>query len=100
MAQSVAVSERPPEIKLEGKKLYIPRMSTDGAAMVAAAYRAVGIGGELLPESDARSLELARQYTNGDECYPEMVTLGGFLKVTQTCSVSTRLNPRCAIASR
>lgn len=69
---------------LLGRKLYIPRMSVDGAAAFAAAYRAFGVDGVLLPESDSRSLELARQYTIGEECHPEIVTLGGFLKVIES----------------
>lgn len=70
--------------RLLGRTLYIPRMSVDGAAAFAAAYRAFGVEGRLLPESDARSLELARQYTIGEECHPEIVTLGGFLKVMES----------------
>ena len=69
---------------LVGRTLYIPRMSDDGAALVAATYRSFGINGTLVPESDATTLDLARQYTNGDECYPELVTLGGFLKITES----------------
>ena len=84
MTSSSAVPSLSGSDHLRGRTLYIPRMSTDGAALVAAAYRSVGVDGQLLPESDARSLDLARQYTNGDECYPELVTLGGCLKVTET----------------
>ncbi|MFA6108827.1 MAG: hypothetical protein WDA75_08660, partial [Candidatus Latescibacterota bacterium] len=50
-------------------------------AAAAAAYRAFGIEGRVVPDSDVHSLELARRYTNGDECFPEMVTLGDFLRV-------------------
>ncbi len=69
--------------KLIGRTLYVPRMSIEGASAFAAAYRAFGVNGQLLPPSDARSLEFARQYTIGEECYPEIVTLGGFLKVIE-----------------
>lgn len=69
--------------KLFGRQLYIPRMSVEGASTFAAAYRAFGIDGQLVPEADTRSLELARQYTIGEECYPEIVTLGAFLKVIE-----------------
>jgi predicted nucleotide-binding protein (sugar kinase/HSP70/actin superfamily) len=66
---------------LAGRNLYIPRMSVEGASVFAAAFRAYGVNGRLVPPGDARSLDLARQYTFGEECYPEIVTLGSFLKV-------------------
>jgi predicted nucleotide-binding protein (sugar kinase/HSP70/actin superfamily) len=66
-----------------GRTLYIPRMSFDGAAAMAAAYRAFGVNGQLVPESDAHTLDLAKQYTIGEECYPEIITLGGFLKIIE-----------------
>jgi predicted nucleotide-binding protein (sugar kinase/HSP70/actin superfamily) len=68
---------------LEGRDLYVPRMSVEGAATFAAAYRSFGINGQLAPDGDAHSLDLARQYTIGEECYPEIVTLGAFLKIIE-----------------
>jgi len=68
---------------LEGRSLYIPRMSVEGASVFAAAFRAYGVNGQLVPEGDAKSIELARQYTIGEECYPEIVTLGAFLKIIE-----------------
>ncbi len=68
---------------LIGKTLYFPRMNEDGPAVLAAAYRSIGVNAQLVPESDARTLELARQYTIGEECYPEIITLGGFLKLIE-----------------
>jgi len=68
---------------LKGRKLYIPQMAYDGAKLLAAAMRSVGIDAEISPFSDARTLELGAQYTSGDECYPEKITLGDFLKVTE-----------------
>ena len=68
---------------LIGKTLYIPRMSIEGVTLMAAAYRALGVHGQPVPESDDSTLELARKYTIGEECYPEIVTLGGFLKVVE-----------------
>jgi predicted nucleotide-binding protein (sugar kinase/HSP70/actin superfamily) len=66
---------------LIGRDLYIPRMSIDGASAMAAVFRSFGVNGQLVPESDEYSLDLAKQYTIGEECYPEIVTLGGFLKL-------------------
>ncbi len=69
---------------LLGKTLYIPRMSVDGAAAMAAAFRSIGVNGQLVPESDAYSLDLARKSTIGEECYPEIVTIGNFLKIIES----------------
>lgn len=58
-------------------------MSYGGARSFAAAFRAIGLDATLAPEGDERTKELAAKYTSGDECYPERVTLGNFLKVTE-----------------
>lgn len=69
--------------ELKGRKLYIPPMAYEGAKFIAAAMRSVGIDATISPTSDERTLELGGRYTSGDECYPEKVTLGDFLKVTE-----------------
>lgn len=68
---------------IEGRTLYIPRMSYAGARMIAAAFQSIGIDARISPESDAETLELGARYTIGEECLPEKVTLGDFLKVTR-----------------
>jgi predicted nucleotide-binding protein (sugar kinase/HSP70/actin superfamily) len=68
---------------LKGRRLYIPQMAYEGAKFIAAAMRSVGIDAEISPYSDEKTLELGAKYTSGDECYPEKVTLGDFLKVTE-----------------
>jgi predicted nucleotide-binding protein (sugar kinase/HSP70/actin superfamily) len=68
---------------LKGRKLYIPQMSYSGAAAFAAAFRSVGIDAEVCPDSDARTLELGRRHTSGEECLPACVTLGNFLKIVE-----------------
>jgi predicted nucleotide-binding protein (sugar kinase/HSP70/actin superfamily) len=68
---------------LLGRKLYIPQMSYEGARCMAAAFQSIGVDAQPAPSSDARTYELARKYLSGDECLPEAVTLGDFLKVTQ-----------------
>jgi predicted nucleotide-binding protein (sugar kinase/HSP70/actin superfamily) len=50
---------------------------------MAAAFRSIGVDAQPSPNSDDRTYELARQYLSGDECLPEAVTLGNFLKVTE-----------------
>jgi len=64
------------------RKLYIPQMSYEGARCMAAAFQSIGIDAQPTPDSDAQTLTLARKYLSGDECLPEAVTLGDFLKVT------------------
>ncbi len=67
---------------LKGRTLYIPQMSFEGAACMAAAFRSIGIEAHPCPDSDAHSDEMARRYLSGDECLPEAITLGSFLKIT------------------
>lgn len=64
-----------------GRLLYIPRMSYSGAKLMSAVFQAAGIQAQPSPASDASTLELSAKYLNGDECLPERVTLGDFLKV-------------------
>jgi predicted nucleotide-binding protein (sugar kinase/HSP70/actin superfamily) len=56
-------------------------MTYVGARMMAAVFRSVGIDAEVTPESDEQTLELGGLYTSGDECYPEKVTVGDFLRI-------------------
>jgi len=69
------------EHPLSGRKLYIPRMSTESASTMAAAFRSVGVDATVSPESDQQTLDLANRYTSGEECLPQRITLGNFLKV-------------------
>ena len=69
--------------RLEGRKLWIPRMSYIGARMLAAVFRSIGIDAEATPPSDERTLELGGLHTSGEECYPEKVTMGDFLRIIQ-----------------
>ena len=71
------------ENSLEGRTIYIPRMGEGSSRAFAAAFRAIGVKAEASPEGDERTKELAARYTSGDECYPERVTLGNFLKVME-----------------
>jgi len=73
----------PTKNTLDGRTLYVPRLSIDGASAFAAAFRSIGYDAQLVPESDSYTNELARQYTIGEECYPQIVTLGSFLKVVE-----------------
>ena len=50
---------------------------------MSAAFESVGLKAQPAPDSDAETLELGGRYTSGDECLPERITLGDFLKVTR-----------------
>jgi len=68
---------------LEGRTLYIPRMTYSGAKAFRAAFRSVGFDAELVPPADQRTLELGYKYASGEECLPEIVTLGNFMKIVE-----------------
>ena len=67
--------------KLDGRTVWIPRMTHIGARMVAATFRSIGIDASVTPPSDDKTLELGGLYTSGEECYPEKITLGDFLRI-------------------
>ena len=67
--------------KLAGRTVWVPRMTHIGARMVAAAFRSVGIDAAVTPPSDEKTLELGGLHTSGEECYPEKITLGDFLRI-------------------
>ena len=69
---------------LAGRKLWIPRMTYVGARLAAAVFRGIGVDAEITPESDERTLELGGLHTSGEECYPEKVTMGDFLKIVES----------------
>ncbi|MFC1555577.1 acyl-CoA dehydratase activase [candidate division KSB1 bacterium] len=59
--------------------LYLPYMCNHAYPM-AAAFRNCGINAEVLPEPTDESAELGRQFTNGKECFPCIVTMGDLTK--------------------
>ena len=61
------------------RKIYIPRMA-DHAFALASAFEHCGVGAEVLPESDKKTIDLARKYVSGKECYPCTVTTGDMVK--------------------
>ena len=56
-------------------------MTVTGAEMMAAVFRSVGIDAAAVPESNEETLELGGLYVSGEECYPEKVTTGDFLRI-------------------
>jgi len=75
---------------LAGRTLYIPRMSDCSALAVASVFESFGIRAQLSPASDSRTLELSGQYTDGDECLPQKITLGNFVKVIRQPDFDTK----------
>ena len=72
-----------PENPLAGKKVYIPRMPDGSSLAFAHVFRWLGIDAERTPTSNERTRELGRKVSNGDECYPAIVTVGDFLRVIE-----------------
>ena len=68
---------------LSGRTLFIPQMYSGSGHLLCAAFRALGVDARPSPDSDARTRELAAKYCNGDECYPQIVALGDFLKIVE-----------------
>ena len=58
-------------------------MSTVGAECLSAALRSIGFDALVSPEADDQTLLRAAKYTTGEECLPQRVVLGNFLKVIQ-----------------
>ncbi len=62
--------------------LYFPYMN-DGAYMIAAAARSIGVPSEVLPRQDDTDLAIGRKYTSSKECFPMICTTGSFVKKMQ-----------------
>ncbi|MGR3317451.1 MAG: acyl-CoA dehydratase activase [Candidatus Anammoxibacter sp.] len=69
--------------KVRKRTIYIPHM-LDHGRIFAAAMRANGVNGEAMPMADEESLELARKYTSGKECFPAIITTGDIIKKAQS----------------
>jgi predicted nucleotide-binding protein (sugar kinase/HSP70/actin superfamily) len=52
--------------------------------MLAAAFRSEGIDSAVTPPSNEETLELGGLHSSGEECYPQKVTLGDFLRVIRS----------------
>ncbi len=68
---------------LEGRRLYLAQMPYGGSALLAAAIRSIGLDTWATSDSDERTLELGARYTSGDECYPQKITLGDYLRIIE-----------------
>ena len=68
---------------LEGRRLYLPQMPYGGSYLLAAAIRSIGFEAWPTTDSDERTLDLGGRVTSGDECYPQKITMGDFLRVIE-----------------
>jgi predicted CoA-substrate-specific enzyme activase len=59
--------------------LYFPYMN-DGAYMLAAAARSIGVPSEVLPRQTEEDLAIGRKYTSSKECFPMICVTGSFVK--------------------
>jgi predicted CoA-substrate-specific enzyme activase len=59
--------------------LYFPYMN-DGAYLLAAATRSIGVPSEVLPKQDDEVIAIGRKYTSSKECFPMICTTGSFVK--------------------
>jgi len=62
--------------------LYFPYMN-DGAYMIAAAARCIGVPSEVLPKQTEEDLAIGRKYTSSKECFPMICVTGSFVKKLQ-----------------
>jgi len=61
------------------RTVYIPHMS-DHAHAIASAFSYCGAAAEVLPEPCQKSVDLARRFVSGKECYPCAVTTGDMVR--------------------
>ena len=66
---------------LEGRTLFLPHMPYGGTYLLAAAIRSIGFDCWPTTHSDARSMQLGGTVTSGEECYPQKITVGDFLRM-------------------
>jgi predicted CoA-substrate-specific enzyme activase len=59
--------------------MYFPYMN-DGAYMLAAAARSIGVPSEVLPKQTEEDLAIGRKYTSSKECFPMICVTGSFIK--------------------
>ena len=65
------------------RTLWLCRMPYGGSRLMAAAFCSIGLDTRVTPEEDSRTLELGGKYTSGDECYPQRIVLGDYMKLIQ-----------------
>ena len=78
------------DIDIHDRVLWLCRMPYGGSRMLAAAFHSIGLDTRVTPDEDARTLEVGGKYTSGDECYPQRIVLGDYMKLME----DEKLDPR------
>jgi hypothetical protein len=71
------------DVDVRDRTLWLTRMPYGGSRMMAGAFRSIGLDTRVTPDEDARTLELGGKYTSGDECYPQRIVLGDYMKLLE-----------------
>ena len=71
------------DIDIKDRTLWLVRMPYGGSRMLAAAFASIGLTTQVTPDEDSRTLELGGKYTSGDECYPQRIVLGDYMKLLE-----------------
>lgn len=82
-ARAEAIQRAIREQGLEGRTLYLPHMPYGGTYLLAASIRSIGFDCWPVTHSNERTLELGGRYTSGDECYPQKICLGDFMRMIE-----------------
>ena len=83
VVQKAQLKQAIKDFGLEGRRLYLPQMPYGGSYLFAAAIRSIGFDAWPTSDSDERTLELGSRVTSGDECYPQKITMGDFLRIIE-----------------
>ena len=71
------------DVDMTGRTMYLPQMPKGGSMLLAAAFRSIGFDAHVVPDSDSRTLELGGRYISGEECYPQRICMGDFMKLIE-----------------
>ncbi len=78
------------DIDIKNRVTWLVRMPYGGSRLLAAAFRSIGIDAHVTPDEDSRTLELGGKYTSGDECYPQRIVLGDYMKLLEDKGVDPK----------
>ncbi len=79
--EPMTATESPAPADLDGRTLYVPRMTYIGARVFTAVFRSAGINARMVEPSNDETLKWGALYSSGEECYPQKVTLGDFMRI-------------------
>jgi predicted nucleotide-binding protein (sugar kinase/HSP70/actin superfamily) len=89
-AHGAAKSPVREDVDIKGRTLWLTQMPFGGSYMLAAAFRSIGLDARVVPDEDMRVLELGGKYTSGDECYPQRIVLGDYLRLIEDHSMDPK----------